>query len=272
MTEFQLQPLFQISGISSASGLVYKNNSLFIISDNSSFLYKYTINESKLEKIKLFRDSQENIDKAEKSDFESITLKGNTFYIFGSGSTPKRNLRISYNLESKIIKVKNDAALYEQMKLKGSLTDSDLNIEGVFFDDKKKYFFQRGNGAHSKNGIFISDKEKNEINFHPILLPKIQQVEATFTDAILFENHIYFLAAAEDTMSTYDDGEIRGCFMGCLSLNTLEIVFIQQISEKHKFEGLSFYNKIGNKIEFLLCEDNDTTVLETIIYKLTLSL
>jgi hypothetical protein len=33
-------------------------------------------------------------------------------------------------------------------------------------------------------------------------------VYAGFTDAILVDNSIYFLATAEDTESTYDDGEV----------------------------------------------------------------
>jgi len=50
----------------------------------------------------------------------------------------------------------------------------------------------------------------------------------------------------------------------------MKIDFTQKISDSHKFEGLTLYNKTENQIEFLLCEDNDTEVLETNIYKLTL--
>ncbi|WP_414656015.1 DUF6929 family protein, partial [Flavobacterium sp.] len=44
----------------------------------------------------------------------------------------------------------------------------------------------------------------------------------------------------------------------------------QKITATNKFEGLTLYKKENNKIEFLLCEDNDTELLETKIYKLTL--
>ena len=76
MRNFTLQLQFQIAGIGSASGLVYKNNSLFVISDNSSFLYEYYIQEKKLTKIPLLENGQENIAKKNKFDFESIALKG----------------------------------------------------------------------------------------------------------------------------------------------------------------------------------------------------
>ncbi|MBP6182644.1 hypothetical protein [Flavobacterium sp.] len=270
MEKFTLKLLFQINGIGSASGLIYKDDSLFIISDNSSFLYKYNIQEKELHKIKLFENSQENIPKKDKFDFESITQKGNEFYLFGSGSTPNRNKRISYNLTSKAIEEKDLSPIYLKLKQTASISDDNLNLEGALFHNEKWYLFQRGNGAQSKNGIFILDKEGNDIHFYPIPLPKIQNIEATFTDAILVKDKIYFLAAVENTTSTYDDGEVLGSFIGALALDTFEVVFTQKISETHKFEGLTLYMNSKENIEFLLCEDKDTEILETAIYKLTL--
>jgi hypothetical protein len=272
MLPFQLELLFQINGIGSASGLIYRDDSLFIISDNSSFLYKYDIPEKELHRIKLFENSQENIPKIDKYDFESITQKGNKIYLFGSGSTPNRNKRMSYNLASAAIEEEDLSAIYGKLKQTASISDDDLNIEGALFHNEKWHLFQRGNGAQSKNGLFILDKEENDSHFFPIPLPKIQNVEATFTDAILVEDKIYFLAAVENTTSTYEDGEVLGSFIGALALDTFEVVFTQKISATHKFEGLTLYSNSKEKIEFLLCEDKDTEALETDIYKLTLDL
>ena len=270
MQKFNLQPLFQISGIGSASGLVYQDNIVFIISDNSSYLYEYHLNKKKLNKIKLFENSQDNIPKIDKFDFESITKKGNKLYLFGSGSTSNRNKRISYNLENKTVKEKDLSKLYRKLKKYAAITDDDLNLEGAFYSNQNWYFFQRGNGAQSKNGIYIYNKEKKGISFTVIALPKIQNIEATFTDAILVETKIYFLAAVENTTSTYDDGEIFGSYIGCITLDTLELNFTQLISSTNKFEGLTFFKNSNQEIEFLLCEDNDTETLETTIYKLSI--
>ena len=49
-----------------------------------------------------------------------------------------------------------------------------------------------------------------------------------------------------------------------------KIYFTQKISDSHKFEGLTLLKNSDEKIEFLLCEDKDTEILETEIYKLTL--
>jgi hypothetical protein len=273
MQIFKLELQFRIKGIGSASGLIYKEKSLFIISDNGSFLYQYNIPKNKLTRIPLMENAQENIPKKDKFDFESITLKGNKLHIFGSGSTAKREKEIIYNLENLAIEEKDLSKLYKKIKQTNSISDENLNIEGALFYNEKWHLFQRGKGANSRNGIAILDENFNEngiIEFIPIQLPKIKNIETTFTDAVLVEDKIYFLATAEDTTSTYFDGEILGSIIGRMDSKTLEIDFTQIITDTHKFEGLTFYNKTEDKIEFLLCEDNDTEVLETNIYKLTL--
>lgn len=271
MDKFQLTLLYTINGIGATSGLIFKDNSLFMISDNSSFLYEFKIVEKQLYKIKLFENSQENIAKKDKLDFESITLFDNKLYLFGSGSTKKRDKRFTYNLESKEIKEKNVSKLYQKLKDFASFSDEELNIEGTIIDTENYYFFQRGNGANSKNGLFVYHKETKKIQFTAIKLPKINDVEASFTDAILFENTVYFLAAAENTTSTYNDGEVLGSFIGSFNLKNLEFHFIQKISDTNKFEGLTLYKKSETEIEFLVCEDNDTEELVSAIYKLTLN-
>ena len=262
--------MFQISGIGAASGLFFKYDTLFIISDNSTFLYEYKLLEKNLQKIKLLDNSQDNILKKDKLDFESITFKDNKLYLFGSGSTSKREKRISYNIETKEIKEKSLEKLYQKLKSKASISDDDLNLEGAFYNNKKWYFFQRGNSSESKNGIFIVDDQKN-VQFIPVSLPKIDGIEATFTDAILVEDTIYFLAAAEDTTSTYNDGEIAGSLFGAMNCHTLEVHFTEIISRENKFEGITLFSNNADKIEFLLCEDNDTEALETTIYKLSIN-
>ncbi len=274
MERFTIELLFQIIGIGSASGLIYRNNSLFIISDNSSFLYEYNIPEKELSKIKLFENDQENIPKKDKHDFESIALNGNELHLLGSGSTSKREKRIIYNLKSKEVAEKDLSKLYKKLKETASITDDELNIEGAIFYNEKRHLFQRGNGANARNGIFITKslEIKSQTEFVEVALPKIKQVETSFTDAILVDDKIYFLATAEDTTSTYDDGEIFGSLLGRMDSKTLEVEFTQKISDTHKFEGLTLYKKTETEISFLVCEDNDSDVLETNIYKLTLDI
>ena len=271
MQKFKLEVLLHIMGIGSASGLIQKSNILFIISDNSSFLYQYKIKENQLLTIPLLENAQGNIAKKDKLDLEAITEKDGLLYLFGSGSTEKRNRCFTYNLQTEQVETQDLQPLYEQLKKTAAITSEDLNIEGAIWYNNSWLLFQRGNGEKAKNGIFIINEKSNKQEFHPIALPKIQDIEATFTDAILVKDQVYFLAAVENTISTYDDGDILGSFIGRINPSTMTVEYSEFISPTHKFEGLTFYNKNEEEISFLLCEDNDTEIVETTIYTLTLT-
>ena len=277
MDKLKLELLFQIIGIGSASGLVYKDNALWIIGDNSGFLYEYHIDTKDLNRHPLIENPTENILKKDKPDFEAISAFGEDLYIFGSGSTEKRNKMIQVNAtDKKIIATTDLSDLYVVMQSFGKIKPEDFNLEGAIYDGKSWYLLNRGNGSSNKNALFTIEGE-NLTNQFAILsndykLPKIKGVRTSFTDAILVENTIYFLATAENTKSTYEDGEVLGSIIGSIDLKTMKINFTKKISDTHKFEGLTLYSHSKEKIEFLLCEDKDTEVLETDIYKLSLNL
>ena len=275
MEKFTLELLFQIIGIGSASGLIYKDNSLLIIGDNSGFLYEYQMDSKILKRHPLLENPTENTLKKDKADFEAITHFGDSLYVFGSGSTEKRNKMIQVNATDKKIIATNDLTdLYAVMQNFGAIKPEDFNLEGAIYNGESWFLLNRGNGSSNKNVLFTI-KGKNLTNDFSILsnaykLPKIKGVRSSFTDAILVGDSIYFLATAEDTESTYDDGEVLGSLIGSINLKTMKIDFTKKISSTHKFEGLTLYANSKEKIEFMLCEDKDTEVLETDIYKLTL--
>ena len=275
MGKSTLELLFQINGMGSASGLIYKDNSLLIIGDNSGFLYEYHIDSKDLKRHPLLENPTENTLKKDKADFEAITHYGDSLYIFGSGSTEKRNKMIQVNSSDKKIIATNDiAALYATLQSFGAIKPEDFNIEGAIYTGESWFLLNRGNGSSTKNVLFTIEG-KNLTNDFMILsnaykLPKTKGVRSSFTDAVLVDDSIYFLATAEDTQSTYNDGEVLGSLIGRINLKTMKIDFTQKISSIHKFEGLTLYRNSKEKIEFLLCEDKDTEVLETEIYKLTL--
>ena len=275
MEKFTLELLFQIIGIGSASGLICKDNSLLIIGDNSGFLYEYQMDSKNLKRHPLLENPIENTLKKDKADFEAITQFGDSIYIFGSCSIEKRNKMIQVNATDKKIIATNDLSdLYAVMQNFGDIKPEDFNLEGAIYNGESWFLLNRGNGSSHKNVIFTIEG-KNLTNDFTILsndykLPKIKGVRSSFTDGIIVGDSIYFLATAEDTESTYDDGEVLGSFIGSINLKTMKIDFTQKISSSHKFEGLTLFTNSKEKIEFLLCEDKDTEVLETEIYKLTL--
>lgn len=274
MQKFTLEILLKIIGIGSASGLIYNDTFLYIISDNSTFLYHYNIPNSTATKIKLFENSQENLKKKEKLDFESLLQKDKKLYLFGSGSKANRQRLAVYNPKNAKTTETDLTPIYDAFRKVSQIPKNELNIEGVVYYDQKWIFFQRGNGKLGKNGIFVLKGKKlapnNTIEFIPISLPNLKNVAATFTDAVLVKDKIYFLAAAEDSNSTYKDGELIGSIVGCMNAKNFNINFTQKITETQKFEGLSLYKETKDNIEFLLCEDNDTENLESTIFKLTL--
>nr|WP_315187619.1 hypothetical protein [uncultured Flavobacterium sp.] len=274
MENFTLELLFQIIGIGSASGLIHKDNSLLIISDNSGFLYEYKMDSSQLKRHQLLETTAENIPKKDKSDFEAITRFGDEVYILGSGSTEKRNKMMQFNTKNETTTTTDLSDLYSVMQSFGEIKPKDFNIEGAIYNGKSWYLFNRGNGKSKKNILFTIEGKNltNEFQLlsNPFKLPKINGVHTSFTDAVLVDTKIYFLAAAENTESTYDDGEVFGSIIGRIDIETMKIDFTKVISNNHKFEGLTVFKNSNEKIEFLLCEDKDSDVLETQIYKLTL--
>lgn len=278
MKQFTLELLFQLFGISAASGLVYNDSEIHVISDNSQYLYHYNIESKDLSKTALTADgiAYENIAKKDKPDFEAITHDNLNYHIFSSGSTAARNKLVEVNmLTNEIVSTQQLDILYGSMKSFANLADDDFNIEGVIVDGNSWYFFNRGNGPKAMNGIFTVEGENIiddfRLTFTPIKLPKINKVQSSFTDAIKVNNTIYFLATAEDSNSTYNDGTINGSLIGQLNMRKLRVEKTKIISNVNKFEGLTLYKETASTLTFLLCEDADNDSKPSNIYKLTIN-
>lgn len=277
MKKFTLELFIKIFGISAASGIGYHNDVIHLISDSADVLYEYHIKDEKLNKTALNDTGKiaENLSKISKSDFEAMTSDGTNYYIFGSGSGEYRNTLIEINQNSKeVISINDLTVLYESMKSFSGIDQENFNIEGVSFYQNKWYFLNRGNGIKEQNGIFtISGEnllESFNIVYNPIKLPKIDGVRAGFTDAITIDGQLYFLAAAEDSASTYKDGPVKGSLIGSIDLEKMKVNFTKVISKTNKFEGLALFSKGKNEISFLLCEDADSDTKEADIYKISL--
>lgn len=279
MQKFQLELLFHIIGIGSASGLLLNGTSLFLISDNSHMLYEYKLADKKLEKISIapqgYTGPLENVPKKEKADFESITAMGDELYLFGSGSTDKRNTILHIDSQSKKVYPAIDATdLYLAMQDFSEIKPDNFNIEAAVNAGNTWYLFNRGNGPKGQNGVFTLDGDINETSFqiiyNEITLPKINGAASSFTDAVLVDDKLYFLAAAEKSNSTYHDGKVAGTLIGSIDTESMEVEFTEVISTKNKFEGITLYKAKGTTLEFLLCEDTDSDAAESDIFKLTL--
>jgi hypothetical protein len=279
MQKFHLELLFRIIGIGSASGIFFNNNSIYLISDNSHMLYQYDIDSKKLEKTPLkgkdYTGPLENVPKKDKGDYESITAKGDNLYLFGSGSTEARNTIVNINYKTKLVYPKIDATdLYSVMQSFGEISPEDFNIEAAVNDEDTWYLFNRGNGPKGKNGVFTLDGDITDVAFqiiyNEVKLPKINGAQAGFTDAVKIGEKLYFIAAAEKSGSTYEDGEVAGTLVGRLDIETMEVDYTEVLNLKNKFEGITLYKETDKALEFLLCEDTDSDAKQSDIFKLSI--
>lgn len=272
MKHLNLTPWIEVNGISAASGLYQQGNQLFMVADNSTFLYQYQIDNHELQRIPLVNQAAESIKKAEKLDLEAISLFNNVFYILGSGSTHKRQQLFCYDMQHKLISQHDLSAVYAQCRQLANLADDQLNIEGLAHDGKHWLLLQRGQGVDQPSAIFILEGDiRAEIQvkqYIPIALPSIGSVPCHFTDGVVYEGQLYFLAAGEDTVSTYDDGAVVGSLFGSIDLASMQLTECQQLPEQHKFEGLALHQIENYQMSFLLCEDADRDDTKSIIYRL----
>ncbi len=270
--QFQLEKFVKIKGLSNSSGLVLQNNNLYLIADNSTFLYQYQLEKNTFLKIPLTENASDHIEKSEKPDFESIVFHDKKLLLFGSGSNSSRENLVTFSLKKQKANWSDLSALYSLLKNKFMIKDDEFNIEGVVYYKKSIFFFQRGNAHASKNGIIEINDKKHSLDFHPFELPENNGARFTFTDATVVKNKIYFLASAEKTDSTYNDGEVLGSLLGCIDIKSKKMEFTKVISTYQKFEGLTLYKKSKGEIQFLLCEDNDLENLESTVYKLLVNI
>ncbi len=274
MKDFVLEVLFHIIGVGAASGLYHQGDSLYLISDDSNYLYAYSIGGDTLRKTVLIaHDSlHERLPKKLKRDFEAIAFDGTGLHVYGSGSSDggRRDRLVRIGLaDGQVAGTRNLAPLYARLRERFRIGIDDFNIEGAVHHAGKVYLFNRGNGPDAVNGIFSIGA--GDTAFTRVPLPRLAGVRTGFTDAILVGESLYFLAAAEDAGSVYHDGAVTGTILGRLSFPGLQLQDWVEISDTHKFEGLALFAESDQSISFLLCEDPDDGSRESTVYKLALA-
>lgn len=271
MKEFLLEIAYIILGVGAASGLFYKDRQLYIISDNSNYLYRYSTHDQKLYKTLLIeKRPYENLSKEEKSDFEAIFSENDMLVILGSGSDTsyRRNQQISIPIGSKRPAAIDDIrSVYQSLQKKYQIDHQNFNIEGAIPYREQLLLFNRGNGPLGFNGVFRLTPGLDTV-FIPVPLPALNETPAGFSDAVKVRDTIYFTAIAESQPSVYHDGEIKGTYLGIMRLPEFEVEQLIVLSDTSKFEGITLFSEDSEAVHFLLCEDRDSHSQETVIYQL----
>ena len=282
--QIQLNVLEQktLRGVPSASGITIINDSIFIIGDNSPFVFHLNKNFKIVSKLQVQKLEKTDtlFPKSIKPDFEAIELvshKGkNTFYILGSGSkSPYRDVLFTIdNFSKNAIKNYSLESFYNIIKASKELDGKFLNIEGLAIDGDNMFLFNRG-----KNLVFQyslksfmnyvkTGKNYPQAKIYELKLPKIKGIEAGFSGAtaILNQNKLIFTASIEDTSNPIDDGEVLGSFVGIIDLKDLKNGYspiCSQISMnnenlKIKVESIAISKKTTeNQLEIFMVTDSD---------------
>lgn len=179
--------------------------------------------------------------------------------IFGSGSTAARE-RIVCVEPSGITQLLDAAGLYAALREAG-VGGSELNIEGAAAIGDRLLLLQRGNGA-ARDGRVPQDASCtlsiralhahllegapppaiDEVTVHE--LGAIDGVKLTFTDVTVSGDQLAFLAGAEASPNTVDDGEVVGAALGTMTHDARDVRWTRLTLEdgtpyRGKVEGLA---------------------------------
>jgi len=244
MIRFEEAYRFDSPKISAASGLVLAKDHFFCVSDDEASLSRFSRSlVGQVDRIPLFdltlpEDAEAR--KREKPDLEAIVYLAETGSILciPSGSKPNR---VRGAMLDRDLNVRELSFKRVYSWLGGFIPD--LNIEGAVNSGSHILLFQRGNGKSGRNTVieleladFLSD-QPGPHRVTEIELGSIGAARLGFTDASLDQGSIWFLAAAEGSESTYEDGAFTGAILGRLD-SKLRVQERHELEVPYKPEGL----------------------------------
>lgn len=286
-----------LDDIPSASGIEIIGDKLFIMGDDSSWLFKLDDRfeiEEKIQITDILPDSGNKIAKALKPDLEAmafIELNGhNELFLFGSGSkSPERDVLIRVNVDHlRGVKKYSLVEFYRNLRNALGLTKDEINIEAAAVLSKDLYLFNRGKNrvVQINMNAFISYLEGNTaiptFESFSVILPVLNGREAGFSGATCIPDspQIIFTASIENISNWVDDGEIVGSFIGAFSVTALKNSFApdcivikddQNTTSKIKVESVAVRRHISaNCFQLFLVTDNDSATSEIIEAELKL--
>ncbi|MBU6153988.1 MAG: hypothetical protein KGP28_06765 [Bdellovibrionales bacterium] len=244
MLHFQEAFLFEDPRISAASGLVLSNGHFFCVSDDELELIRVPRSlKGPTQRISLFEGvlPEDPIARKKlKPDLEAIVQISETGSILcipsGSKLNRCRGVLLSADLKAHEIG-------FERIYSRLNDQVPDLNLEGAISLESRMFLFQRGNGKAGKSAIinlalddFLSDQPR-DFKITEVELGEIHGERLGFTDACFHQGAIWFLAVAERTESTYEDGEFAGAILGRLD-SKFRVDHKIELSIPFKPEGL----------------------------------
>lgn len=228
-----------MQGVPSASGIASIGDSLFVIGDNTPWIYRINQDFEIASKLRLedfgLADG-EIIAKPAKPDFEAIEVieiaGRKKLFVFGSGSkSPSRDVLVQVDYEAGVVDTHSLKAVYAQLKSSAPLQGYELNIEGVAVAGDHLFLLNRGKNivfqySFSAFYDFVINKspECPEPKAFEIILPKIRDRQSGFSGATMLPDgsSLLFTASVETNPNAIDDGKVLGSFIGAIPLKALK--------------------------------------------------
>lgn len=232
--------------------------------------------------------------KADKLDLEavaSVVVDGRPgLFAMGSGSTARREVFVLVTFGSDgqpRVEELAAGAFFKGLQQNHDFAGDEINVEGMDIDGDKVRFWNRGNGA----GDAID--AVGEVSFAALLRhlrdplavapPKIGAVKSfdlgaidgtrlTFTDATRHGDRTLFIAAAEASPNTYDDGVVKGVALGFLGADgSVTVTPILDEQGRHlsvKVEGIAVDPGNPKQAWIVVDKDDATAPAELLLVQL----
>jgi hypothetical protein len=242
-----IQRLHFFPNIPSASGMELLGNQVYVVGDDSPFLYVLDRASLQLvEQIQLFASGDfgsGRIPKLLKPDLECLTLLEMEgvphLAAFGSGSAPNRARSFTVPIgagkgPAPQVRQQSLQDLYGAIQADPEVLGGDaLNLEAAATTPDQLLLFQRATQAGS-NLVLAFDRQefaaylfgaRKTLPAYQALyfqLPSLEGLASRFSGATVYGDKLFFSASVENTDDPIQDGEVLGSFVGWVDLAALQ--------------------------------------------------
>lgn len=275
-----IEEMILLDSIPSASGMVLRNDSIFIISDDAPYIFQLSLKDFGFKKIALngAGTNQYRISKKLKQDLESAAIArvyGKEYlFAFGSGSlSPTRDSMVIMDLTDQKPFSISTGDLFKTMQVSTYTKQGAWNIEGASVFGDSLYLLNRAKNqvivmpVMNLAGVVIGNFQSPKFmgSHFAIKLPSIGKREAKFSGLAAINNELgLFCASVEDAPDWISDGPILGSYIGIINIKKRQVLSTFLLADSlgkpmlEKLESVEFISKNANgELLILAITDND---------------
>lgn len=231
-----------LQNLPSASGIEIIDGVIYIIGDDSPYLYVLDHTLKVIDKVELLEGSDfetGRIPKKVKPDLEcmaQLTINNNKYIlVMGSGSAENRDKGFLIKLPTKhnkkfVVQALSFTGLYNLLQSNSEIVgDGKLNLEAAATSDQHFILFNRATKKGKNTALYFQLEEfivylteNHEVIPFPVIqnfeLPSLKEVPAGFSGASVMDGKLFFTAAVENTSDPVADGEVYGSMVGWIDM------------------------------------------------------